>query len=264
MGPKHIDLTGNRYGKLVVLKFSHSNDGAYWMCQCHCGKIITRKGSEIKRRERNKVLQSCGCRTSAIISSETEIKKECPKCGNIFDVSMFTLSKESRSGYSAHCRLCTKKYREENKSKLKNSKRNYYEKNKEQIAKYRATQEFKNKNREGMIKRCKKYIENNKEKRRSVANEWVKRNKSYACHIASKRRARRLCAIPKWANLFNIAQIYRLARLATAMIGVKYSVDHVVPLVNESVCGLHCEANLKIVKLIDNISKNNRFWPDMP
>lgn len=39
--------------------------------------------------------------------------------------------------------------------------------------------------------------------------------------------------------------------------------DHIVPLVHPHVSGLHCPANLRIMKAGANLSKSNRFWPDM-
>ena len=40
---------------------------------------------------------------------------------------------------------------------------------------------------------------------------------------------------------------------------VKYSVDHIIPIQHELVCGLHVEHNLQIIPLIDNIRKHNKF-----
>lgn len=44
-----------------------------------------------------------------------------------------------------------------------------------------------------------------------------------------------------------------------------------MPLKNCVVCGeefkargLHCEDNLQILPALDNLSKGNRHWPDMP
>jgi len=40
---KRLDLTGQRFGRLVVLDFSHKDkDGlTYWKCQCDCGRTTT-------------------------------------------------------------------------------------------------------------------------------------------------------------------------------------------------------------------------------
>lgn len=56
---KFIDLTGQRFGKLVVkeraLKDGHK--GAYWLCQCDCGNTTIVEGCELRRGG----TKSCGC-----------------------------------------------------------------------------------------------------------------------------------------------------------------------------------------------------------
>ena len=55
-----IDLTGNKYGKLTVLKKDEerkTKSGSYWICQCECGNIKSVKSSSLRRGE----IQSCGC-----------------------------------------------------------------------------------------------------------------------------------------------------------------------------------------------------------
>ena len=68
----------------------------------------------------------------------------------------------------------------------------------------------------------------------------------------NKRRAYKLKAVPKWANLEKIKDIYKHC-------GKGYHVDHIIPLRSPNVCGLHVENNLQILKARDNISKGNRF-----
>lgn len=61
-----IDLTGSRFGRLVVLERDGSLRGeAAWLCQCDCGRQKTTRGFSL----RNGDTTSCGCvqreRTSA-------------------------------------------------------------------------------------------------------------------------------------------------------------------------------------------------------
>lgn len=55
---KFIDLTGMRFGRLVVLKRDYSTKkGVKWICQCDCGNITTVATTPLK----NGHTQSCGC-----------------------------------------------------------------------------------------------------------------------------------------------------------------------------------------------------------
>lgn len=61
------DLTGQRFGKLVVLQDSNkraSNGAVIWQCQCDCGNITEVVGSNLTRKTHP--TQSCGCKTNAI------------------------------------------------------------------------------------------------------------------------------------------------------------------------------------------------------
>ena len=77
-------------------------------------------------------------------------------------------------------------------------------------------------------------------------------------------RAIKAMAIPKWANQDKIAGFYETANGLGMLTGEWYHVDHIVPLKNQLVCGLHCEQNLQVIPKLQNISKGNRAWPDMP
>lgn len=56
---KPIDLTGNRYGKLVVIARAYtSNDGSlYWKCLCDCGNTKLVRAGNL----RTGAVKSCGC-----------------------------------------------------------------------------------------------------------------------------------------------------------------------------------------------------------
>ena len=61
---KIIDISGNRYNKLVVLGFDHkekigTKNRTYWKCQCDCGNIVViRKDGFIYPYSK---IKSCGC-----------------------------------------------------------------------------------------------------------------------------------------------------------------------------------------------------------
>lgn len=70
MGRKLIDLTGNRFGRLVVVERGrHGRGYSYWLCQCDCGIEKEVSASSLK----NGNTKSCGClnREVAAASSTT-------------------------------------------------------------------------------------------------------------------------------------------------------------------------------------------------
>ncbi len=55
------DLSGRRFGKLVVLKRDETiTNTPYWICQCDCGNVKSIKGHDLKRKDGNQTV-SCGC-----------------------------------------------------------------------------------------------------------------------------------------------------------------------------------------------------------
>ena len=71
-------------------------------------------------------------------------------------------------------------------------------------------------------------------------------------------------AWPDWCAADpEFARIYKRAETMRAH-GVDVHVDHIVPLVNPIVCGLHVPWNLTYLWGCDNLSKSNHWWPDHP
>ena len=68
---------------------------------------------------------------------------------------------------------------------------------------------------------------------------------------------------PAWANRDMIRAIYHAAGNLRAQ-GYDVEVDHIVPLRNPLVCGLHVPRNLRIVDRRENQFRSNKHWPDMP
>lgn len=56
---KILDLTGERYGRLVVVKEAEARKYGRiaWVCECECGKIVTVTGNDLRRGRTS----SCGC-----------------------------------------------------------------------------------------------------------------------------------------------------------------------------------------------------------
>jgi hypothetical protein len=93
---------------------------------------------------------------------------------------------------------------------------------------------------------------------------WKKKNRSKLNASLWKYRAAKLRANVNWANEFFIREIYDLAQLRSKATGIKWHVDHIVPLKSKIVCGLHVENNLQVIPAIANVLKSNKSWPHMP
>lgn len=68
----------------------------------------------------------------------------------------------------------------------------------------------------------------------------------------SRRRFNKKQATPKWSNIKLLQEFY-------ANCPEGYEVDHIIPLKNEKVQGLHVPWNLQYLTESDNIKKSNKF-----
>ncbi len=134
-----------------------------------------------------------------------------------------------------------------NKSEVgKAMKRRYYEANKEDV-----------------IARAQSRPD--EDKRRYKAKH-KKNNPEYYCELAGLRHRRSKNARPKWLTATQKMEIrlkYRLAVALTKATGIKYVVDHIVPLQGKTVCGLHVSWNLQVITQAENCRKSNKLLDNL-
>ena len=103
------------------------------------------------------------------------------------------------------------------------------------------------------------YQFNNKEATVARVKRWQDNNRDKVNLESSKWRASKMNATPQWVNESYMKLWYKLAKMEEERTGCKVEVDHIIPLQNKEVCGLHCEHNMQLLFRRDNRSKGNTF-----
>lgn len=221
-------------------------------------------------------------------------KSTCRECNRVNGLKYYKENKPEISLYNKQYREENKEqiatYRKENKERARKANKDYYASNKDSEKK-RSKQWYENnysRIRERRLEYCRiwrmnnpdvkkkldlEYSNKNKDKIKAKRKEYYESNKSLISlrckeyrsknldkHNASsaERRSAKKRAIPKWYNKNKVNKLYSKAR------DMGLTVDHIVPLKSDLVCGLHCWHNLQLLEQSENSSKGNYYWPDMP
>lgn len=223
--------------------------------------------------------------------------KSCKVCKIEQEVGNFSVAYQGKKGpvYATKCKVCTRaysaehyarnrekrlaqcaEYREQNAEKVAAGMREWYQRNRESVLEkqnqYRQQAVVVERDRDRLRKR---YTENREQIRytqneRNKLPEVKQRNKErYRQHYlnngdwyyakSAQQRAERRRAVVGWSDLAAIKVIYDRARKISLETGVKHVVDHVIPLKNELVCGLHVAENLQVLTEKANLRKANKF-----
>lgn len=51
------NLVGQKFNRLTVVEYDHSDNGVYWLCKCDCGNYVAVRGRDLKSGK----TKSCGC-----------------------------------------------------------------------------------------------------------------------------------------------------------------------------------------------------------
>jgi len=106
--------------------------------------------------------------------------------------------------------------------------------------------------------------ESGKESRRTAIKKYEQTFVGYVNKYTStaKRRAARIQRTPTWltdTDRERIKNEYKLAAILSKVEGVRWTVDHIIPLQGDFVSGLHVPSNLKAMRFIENCAKGNKF-----
>lgn len=190
---------------------------------------------------------------------ERTASKVCSKCGEEKDASNF-------EGGRNTCRLCRFRiYYDKDKRRIADAKS--YQARREKILAQKAV--YHKEKYESLIKPYKseynqrpEVIAGKKLYNSAYGKRHYEQNKALYLAKFLKRRAAKMRALPVWADLEKINQIYEEARVKSES-GIKYEVDHIVPLQSELVCGLHVHYNLRVITKEENRKKRNKLLDDI-
>ena len=99
------------------------------------------------------------------------------------------------------------------------------------------------------------------EDKRRYTKAWKLANPELVTADTRNRRRKHRDATPAWLTLEQrdaMRELYLMAMRMTKTTGVPYVVDHIVPLRNPSVCGLHVPWNLQVLTREENLKKSNK------
>lgn len=123
---------------------------------------------------------------------------------------------------------------------------------------------------------------NNPEKMSKYKSEWVKRNKEQAVNAiklwkasnkdaveasTAKRRASKIKAIASWYGELDelvMIEAFDLTKLRYRATGIKWHVDHMIPLQAKEASGIHCASNVQVIPEKLNVSKVNKMFLTEP
>lgn len=184
--------------------------------------------------------------------------------------------KEVTSLWKCLCKKCYMiDYREKNKESLKLKTKQYKQLNSEKVKQWKkqwsisekgmlyAKERSKQDRLDGKTKKAeKKYRELHRAEISQRVEQWRINNLDIKSASSAKRRCAKLNAIPIWYDDLDdlvLSEAHLLAKLRYETTGIKWHVDHIIPLQGKDVCGLHCWNNVQVIPAAINLSKGNYF-----
>jgi hypothetical protein len=107
-----------------------------------------------------------------------------------------------------------------------------------------------------------KWLERNREAQSKRIIDWKKRNKDKVLESTRKYQAGKRNAVPSWygeIDQFVMQEASSLCDLRKVFTGIKWHIDHAIPLSSKTACGLHVASNLQVIPSSLNVRKINKM-----
>ena len=176
----------------------------------------------------------------------------CGKCKLSQSLRNFNKDAKGKGGIRNTCKKCLKGYRKDNKEQLASYQKEYqrtYSKEK----RARSDRKWRLNNLDELKVKRKLWVDKNPD----YAKLYSKNNRAAFNFNGSVRRSLKKNATPEWFEKDKIKLLYKKAKWLERLTGLKYHVDHIIPLNHPEVCGLHVWANLQILEKSENLKKSN-------
>jgi len=182
---------------------------------------------------------------------------KCTCCNKMKQPFEFHVRKDRKKGITSKCKLCISKemgvYYKNNVETILIKKEQYREANRETINIKQNEDRLNN-------------LEAHREYDRNYHVVYKENNPSVFAEKSAKRRAQKSQALPIWlsdTDRSKIKSIYKMCKSISFKTSIEHHVDHIVPLINKDVCGLHVPWNLRIITQEENLKKSNNIVEDI-
>lgn len=165
------------------------------------------------------------------------------------------------------CDLCRIAKREsgtvtylKNREKYIEGMKDWQSRNKEKVSE--KAKQYRQRNSEKLSKWFREHAQRNKERIALRAKEYNKMFPEKKAEHGARYRARKCRSLAPWfsdLDEFIIKEAYRLARTRKKSTGVRWCVDHIIPIAANEACGLHCFQNIQVIPEAVNLTKKNKM-----
>ncbi len=214
--------------------------------------------------------------------------KVCTKCGEEKGLEEYCKDKRFKDGLRSHCKACIREYRQENKERIKEQKKQHYQENKDRIKSRQ--KHYRQENKERINKYSKQHYQENKDRYLECHKQYAKKRYSvdpifrYSSLIRTcVRKAFHQINMPKSGPTFELlgytpeqlcnhlsTYLDKLCQDCGAQVVTldHFHIDHIIPIstakTEEDVIRLNQLNNLRLICPECNMKKGAKLLCDVP